>query len=69
MKEYQILKYKEIMNKKTNKQLQKECYSLRRYFDTHSQMYTWGNFNPNDFNNSDRLIILRDLMKERGIKE
>jgi hypothetical protein len=68
-KEQQEQEYKKIMSKLTDKQLQKEVYSYRRYFDKNSKMFAWRDYNPDDFLQSDKLIILRELLEERGLEE
>jgi hypothetical protein len=69
IKELKRIKYKKLMSNLTDKQLLKEVYSYRRYFDKHSQMFTWGSFNPEDFLQSDKLNVLRELLEERGLEE
>jgi beta-mannanase len=64
-KEQQRADYKKIVSKLTDKQIQKEVLSYRRYFETHSQMFTWGNFNPSDFTQADKLSVLRELYKTK----
>lgn len=68
-KQIQQKEYRNMMSKKTDKQLLKEIKSFRKYFQSHSQYLDWHNLNPADFGNNDRFLILRELLSERGLKE
>ena len=68
-KQTRIKEYKEMCSKYTDKKLLKELASIRKYMQTHRQYLDWGNLNPNDFNNNDRFIVLRELIEERGLVE
>lgn len=69
MKQYKIDQYKETCKKLTDKKLLKELASMRKYMQTHRQYLDWGNLNPQDFNNNDKLLVLRELVEERGLEE
>lgn len=69
IKEIQKQQYREMCEKYTDKKLQKELKSYRKYFQTHADYLDWGNLNPQDFGHNDRFMILRELLQERGLEE
>lgn len=62
-------KYKKLMSKLSDRQLQKEIKSYRKHLQRNAQYYQWTNLNPDDMNNADCLLVLREMLKERGLEE
>ena len=69
MKEKQCKEYREMVSKYSDRKLLQELKSYRKHFQSHSQFYDWTYLNPNDFGNNDKFNIIRDIVKERGLKE
>lgn len=61
--------YSKMVSNFTDKQLLKEIKSFRKHFQSHSQYYEWAVLNPDDFNNSDKFLIIREELSKRGLKE
>ncbi len=68
-KKQQYEHYSKMVNNFTDTQLLKEIRSFRKHFQSHSQYYAWTALNPEDFNNSDRFLILREELNKRDLKE
>lgn len=68
-KSEQMEKYKILMSKLSDRQLQKEIKNYRKHLQKNSQYYQWAALNPDDMNNADRLLVLREMLKERGLEE
>lgn len=68
-KHFQMEEYKRIMSKLTDRELKAEIKSYRKHLQSHYDYYQWGRLNPEDMNNADRLLVLREILKERGIEE
>ena len=68
-KSEQMEKYKKLMSKLSDRQLQKEIKSYRKHLQRNAQYNQWTNLNPDDMNNADCLLVLREMLKERGLEE
>lgn len=68
-KQKQYEEYTLIIKKYTDKKLLNELKSYRKYFESHSQYFDWTYLNPEDFSNNDKFNIIRNEVKERGLKE
>lgn len=69
MKERQCQEYRDMVSKYSDRKLLQELKSYRKHFQSHSQFYDWTYLNPDDFGVNDRFNIIRDVVKERGLKE
>lgn len=63
----QIQYYKTLMSKLSDRQLFKEIKSYRKHVQKNKIHIS--NLNPDDINNSDRLLVLREILYERGLEE
>ena len=59
-------KYIKHWESKTLKQCQKELDSWHKHMDKHSTGYHWSNDNPNDFNDADRVLALKQIIREKS---
>lgn len=58
--------YRKIWESKNTKQIKKEISGWRKYMQKHAGSYGWIEINPNELNDSDKLNILREILKKRG---
>jgi hypothetical protein len=57
---------------KTDKQIEKEIISLRKYMDKHSQAYAWHGSDmtpPNCVADGDKMVILKNILQDRTCKK
>ena len=65
-KEIAEARYKEMWLKKSDKQVLKEIESYHSYFARYKSSWSDGTSNKDDFTPSDRLLILKEIITERG---
>jgi hypothetical protein len=57
--------YTKRWSSKTSKQILKEIESYHKYFDKYSG--AWSISSKDDFTQADKLLVLKELARERGI--
>lgn len=63
-------KYRNYWAQKTDKQVQKECQSMRNYIGKHGSAYEWHGKRmtpPDSLSDGSKLLVLREILQDRGL--